>query len=145
MTGKEIIDKILFIKGLNAKSFSERIGLDRPQAIYDIQKGKTKAISGQLANKILSAFPDFNKVWLLTGEGPEIKISSSNNIQTSVIPAEFVEALFEERKRHDEMNAELIRQNGKLIQLLEENKKTIVAQKEDNASCADASGSGLEK
>lgn len=69
-----------------------------------------------------------------------------NNEQTSskqAVPYEFVEALIEERKRHDEMNAELIRQNGKLIQLLEESKKTVAVQKGDNASCADASGSGL--
>lgn len=71
-----------------------------------------------------------------------------DNEQTSskqAVPYEFVEALIEERKRHDEMNAELIRQNGKLIQLLEESKKTVAVQKGDNASCADASGSGLEK
>lgn len=68
------------------------------------------------------------------------------------VPYEFLEVLIEERKRHDEerkrhdeMNAELIRQNGKLIQLLEESKKTVAVQKEDNATCADASGSGLEK
>ena len=68
------------------------------------------------------------------------------------VPFEFVEALIEERKRHDEerkrhdeMNAELIRQNGKVRQLLEESKKTVVVRKEDNATCADASGSGLEK
>lgn len=69
-----------------------------------------------------------------------------DNEQTSskqAVPYEFVEALIEERKRHDEMNAELIRQNGKLIQLLEESKKTVAVQKGDNASCADASGSGL--
>lgn len=69
-----------------------------------------------------------------------------DNGQTSskqAVPYEFVEALIEERKRHDEMNAELIRQNGKLIQLLEESKKTVAVQKGDNASCADASGSGL--
>lgn len=69
-----------------------------------------------------------------------------DNEQTSskqAVPYEFVEALIEERKRHDEMNAELIRQNGKLIQLLEESKKTVAVQKEDNATCADASGSGL--
>lgn len=64
------------------------------------------------------------------------------------VPPEFVEALFEERKRqdeerkrHDEMNAELIRQNGRLIQLLEESKKTVV--QKDDAKCATASGSDL--
>ena len=77
----------------------------------------------------------------------------ADNEQTSskqTVPYEFVESLIEERKRHDEerkrhdeMNAELIRQNGKLIQLLEESKKTVAVQKGDNATCADASGSGL--
>lgn len=71
-------------------------------------------------------------------------IDASNNEQTSskqAVPSEFVEALFEERRRHDEMNAELIRQNGKLIQLLEESKKTVV--QKDDAKCATASGSDL--
>lgn len=65
------------------------------------------------------------------------------------VPPEFVEALFEERKRHDEerkrhdeMNAELIRQNGALIRLLEEREAGLVQNKGD-ASCADASGSEL--
>lgn len=31
-----VIDKILSYSGLNAKMFAEKIGLDRPQAIYDI-------------------------------------------------------------------------------------------------------------
>lgn len=43
-----------------------------------------------------------------------------------MVPYEFVESLMEERKRHDEMNAELIRQNGSLIRLLEEKEKTVV-------------------
>lgn len=68
MNAGEIIDKILKDKGLNAKSFSEKLGLERPQAIYDIQKGKTKSISPQMANKIISVFPDISKSWLLTGE-----------------------------------------------------------------------------
>ena len=142
MTSKEIIDKILQIKGLNTKSFSEKIGLERPQAIYDIQKGKTKTISTQLSNKILSAFPDINRTWLLTGEGPEIKEEINNQAQISQIPYEFVQSLLEERKRHDEMNAELIRQNGSLIRLLEEKEKTVV--QTEAAKCAVKSKSGLQ-
>lgn len=67
------------------------------------------------------------------------------------IPSQFVEALFderkrhdEERKRHDEMNAELIRQNGSLIRMLEERENGLVQNKGD-ASCADVSESGLGK
>lgn len=71
----------------------------------------------------------------------------TDNEQTSskqAVPYEFVEALIEERKRHDEMNAELIRQNGELIELLKGSPKTD-ARAENGASCADASGSGLAK
>lgn len=73
MNASEIIDKILKDNNLNAKSFSERLGLERPQAIYDIQKGKTKSISTQMADKITSVFPEISKAWLLTGEAPPAK------------------------------------------------------------------------
>lgn len=66
------------------------------------------------------------------------------------VPPEFVEALFEERKRHDEerkrhdeMNAELIRQNGSLIRLLEEKEKSVVHT--EAASNAVKSMSGLQE
>jgi transcriptional regulator with XRE-family HTH domain len=69
----DVIDKLLDYSGLNAKSFSEKIGLDRPQAIYDIQKGKTKSITISMANKILSVFPEIDKGWIMTGEGEMLK------------------------------------------------------------------------
>lgn len=78
MNAAEILGKILEYKKLNAKAFSEFIGLDRPQAIYDIQKGKTKSISQSMANKISSVFPDINRVWLLTGEGDMLKNGNSH-------------------------------------------------------------------
>ena len=49
----------------------------------------------------------------------------------------------EERKRHDEMNAELIRQNGSLIRLLEEKEKTFV--QTEVAKCAVKSEFGLQE
>lgn len=69
MVTKERIEKILEIYSINAKLLAERIGLDRPQAIYDILHGKTKSISDAMAIKIVSVFPEINKIWLLTGEG----------------------------------------------------------------------------
>lgn len=69
MGAKERIEKVLEINSLNAKTLSERIGLDRPQALYDILNGKTKTITEKMAFKIISAFPNIQKVWLLTGEG----------------------------------------------------------------------------
>ena len=69
MDAKERIEKVLEMNSLNAKTLSERIGLDRPQALYDILNGKTKNITEKMAFKIISAFPNIQKVWLLTGEG----------------------------------------------------------------------------
>lgn len=70
---KEIIIKLLDYSKLNVKQFSEKLGMKRGQAIYDIMSGKTKRISEKLANQIISEFPEINKVWLLTGEGDMLK------------------------------------------------------------------------
>lgn len=97
----------------------------------------TDNTSRDTLKKIYDMYPDFDIDFIITGRRKSVDI----NISNQVVPSEFVEALFEERRRHDEMNAELIRQNGKLIQLLEESKKTVV--QKDDAKCATASGSDL--
>lgn len=79
MTATEKINKILLHLEINAKAFSEQLGYPRPQIIYDIQKGKTKRISEELANKITSVFPDISKSWLLADEGEMIKIENAQN------------------------------------------------------------------
>lgn len=73
MKGADILNKLLKYSELNGKSFSEKIGLIRPQSIYDIQNGKTRNISPSMANNIISVFPEVNRVWLLTGEGEMLK------------------------------------------------------------------------
>ena len=73
MKGACILTKLLEYSGLNSKSFSEKIGLSRPQAIYDIQNGKTQNISANMADKIISVFPEIDRGWLQTGEGGMLK------------------------------------------------------------------------
>lgn len=73
MTTQEKIEKLLIHLGINAKVFSEKLGYYRPQIIYDIQKGKTKRISEELANKIVSVFPEISRSWLLADEGDMLK------------------------------------------------------------------------
>ena len=73
MNAQEKIKQLLIYLNINAKVFSEELGYMRPQIIYDIQKGKTKRISEDLASKIVSVFPDISKSWLLTGEGEMLK------------------------------------------------------------------------
>lgn len=81
-----IINKLLIYSELNAKSFSEKIGLERPQAIYDILKGKTKSISFAMQDKILSAFPELNRTWLMTGEGEMLKGENQGSGDGITIP-----------------------------------------------------------
>lgn len=80
---EEVINKLLSYSGLNAKAFSEKIGLERPQAIYDLLKGKTKSISPAMKNKILSVFTEINPSWLLTGEGEMLRTAIDD---TSSVP-----------------------------------------------------------
>ena len=77
---KEVICKLLEYSNLNVKQFSEKLGKKRAQAIYDILNGKTKRISETLASQIISAFPEIDRAWLLTGEGSMLKnIDSSQD------------------------------------------------------------------
>lgn len=70
---RKVINNLLEYSKLNPKQFAERIGLSRPQAIYDILSGKTRSISEGMKNKIISAFPEIDIRWLLTGEGEMLR------------------------------------------------------------------------
>ena len=83
----DIINKLLMYSKLNAKSFSEKIGLERPQAIHDILKGKTKTISLAMQDKILSVFPELNRTWLMTGEGEMLKGGTQGEAGGVTMPA----------------------------------------------------------
>lgn len=69
MKADKKIEELLAYLNINAKAFSEKLGYERPQIIYDILKGKTKRISEDLAIKITSVFPMIRKSWLLADEG----------------------------------------------------------------------------
>lgn len=69
MDAKKRICAILQHYNISAKAFSERLGMDRPQAIYDIINGKTRSITEKMAGKIISVFSDISKSWLMSGEG----------------------------------------------------------------------------
>ena len=57
----------------NLKAFSELCGYERPQAFYDIMKGKTRTISANMSEKIATTFPEISKMWLQTGSGPMLE------------------------------------------------------------------------
>lgn len=122
-------------KGMSIRSFEE--SLKFPNGSISQYTDNT---SRDTLKKIYDMYPDFDIDYIITGR----KNIVDAEIYKQPVPYEFVESLIEERKRHDEMNAELIRQNGSLIRMLEERENGLVQNKGD-ASCADASGSGLGK
>ena len=83
MKASERLQYIVDNEGLNAKIFSERIGFERPQSIYDVLKNKTKNITENLANRITNVYPKYSKAWLMTGEGDVLKSDSNNNQMTN--------------------------------------------------------------
>ena len=76
MDAINIINKVIEYSGLSAASFANKIGVKTTQAIYDLQKGRTKSISQAITSKILSCYPEINRTWLLTGEGDMLNNSS---------------------------------------------------------------------
>lgn len=80
MKTPEIISKLLNDTGLKASQFAKSVGLV-PTQIYDLQTGKTKKISPDVAEKILNTYPQYQKTWLLTGETPVIKDNSKDTTQ----------------------------------------------------------------
>ena len=80
MTGSEKINMVLEYFSLTPSAFQKKVGLKYVQNIYDIQKDKVD-ISKSMANKIVSAFPQIDKNWLLTGEGEMLKSSPDPSVQ----------------------------------------------------------------
>ncbi len=132
MTAHEIINKMLKYSKLNASAFSKAIGLERPQAIYDIQKGKTETISAKMADKILSVFPEVCKSWLLTGEGEMLKGTPSTDADILSLAGknEFLMAYLQEKDRKIE---ELLRENARLQMELESAKNSSTASSNVNS------------
>ena len=77
MSGSDIINKVLKYTELTPSVFAKKLGEKRPQRIYDIQNGKTKKLSPEIADKIVSVFPTINRTWLLTGEGDMLNESTT--------------------------------------------------------------------
>ena len=53
LSGKEVLERVLEHLGLTPAAFANKIGLARPQAIYDIQKGKTSSVSTRVEYNFL--------------------------------------------------------------------------------------------
>lgn len=124
MKANERLKYIIENEGLNPKIFSERLGFERPQSIYDVLKNKTKNISENLAFKIISVFPKYSKIWLLTGEGDIL------NNSTHAIQATGNEIVYKSTIKHDNLADTL----QKLTDEIAEQRKTytdLLAKKDE--------------
>lgn len=69
-TAVKILNDILKHLGMSVKQFSDSLGKERPQWAYDVLNPEKKVgISKNIADLIIEHYPQFNKSWLLTGEG----------------------------------------------------------------------------
>ena len=73
LSGADILQKILSHEQMTAATLSSKLGYSSPQLLYNISKGITKGISQSLADRIISAFPHYNRSWLMSGEGEMLK------------------------------------------------------------------------
>lgn len=80
-----VIQEILVYTGKNAKQFSDSIGKDRPQWLYDVMNPeKVTGLSSRMVDMICETYPEFSRSYLLTGEGALIKTDKAENIQQNI-------------------------------------------------------------
>lgn len=123
MSAKERIDALITYGGFkNATALAGALNLNGAQKIYDIQSGKTKSISSDLADKIFLVFPELNRDWVLSGRGEmtrngNVHVAGANNGR---IYSDDVNVAPEGVSISSEDVRELISQNGKLIDIIKE-------------------------
>lgn len=81
-----VIQEILVYTGKNAKQFSDSIGKDRPQWLYDVMNPeKVTGLSSRMVDMICETYPEFSRSYLLTGEGTLLKANTiEGNIQQNI-------------------------------------------------------------
>ena len=116
LTGQNKINLILDHVGIKAPTFAKHIGV-KYQRILDIQNGKVKNISAEVASRLIDAYPQFNIEWLLTGEGEMLNSETKepNSNEEDMQMKELIAAFRENR----EMLAEALDQNSRLIGVIE--------------------------
>lgn len=78
MTDGEKIECILNELMISASKFAETINVKK-QTIYDIQRGKCR-ISRAVQKKIMDAYPNINRAWLIAGEGGIYNVQNGTQI-----------------------------------------------------------------
>lgn len=129
-----VIQEILVYTGKNAKQFSDSIGKDRPQWLYDVMNPeKVTGLSSRMVDMICETYPEFSRSYLLTGEGTLLKantiegnvqqninsshITQNGNVEASVNMDKLINVLAEQSQQVTKAQEQIDR----LITLLERN------------------------
>ena len=89
-TPPQIIETLAEHFKVTVSELAQKAGYERAQSFYDVISGKTKNISPKMADKIVVAFPEISKDWLLTGNG-------------SMLVPQIEEAVPEEEEEEDDL------------------------------------------
>lgn len=141
MTPSQRINAILDYYKMNVPELSRLMGMDRPQRLYDVHRGKTKRITDSLADSILQVLPELNPSWLLTGYGEMIvgaratqtgvstqgSVNGSDrafdsaqvNVTNHFMPDERLESLTRSVERLTEELSNSLRQQARLIDIID--------------------------
>lgn len=84
MEVKDRINAVIDFSGKKPATFATHIGCKTSQAIYELQKGRTKNISEDIRKKILAKYPQINPTWLVTGEG-DMLITEKEVVEPKVV------------------------------------------------------------
>lgn len=84
MTDAEKINYIIDSLKVTAYAFAISLGDDRATKIYNIQAGRN-GLSKEMANKILTTYPNINKNWLLGSEEKPLIHGEIPEIDTNVV------------------------------------------------------------
>ncbi len=79
MTDGEKLEEIQQYSGLTWKELAQRVGLASAQTFTDI-RNKKHGISMKLANRIVEAYPDIRREWLMFGMGAMLKPKEEKGI-----------------------------------------------------------------
>ncbi len=101
MSAKDIIDQICREKTITLRALAEKAGIDEKK-LYNINAGRVRKVSHEMAAKIHAIYPEYSLIWLLTGEQAEQESGESN----------------EQAKRIAELESELQKANERIDLLL---------------------------
>lgn len=79
------LNKLLDYLKLNAKQFSESLGFERADRVYNVLNFKN-GVSSSLAKIINDHYPYINYDWLLTGDGEMLKESNPQYNEVTPVP-----------------------------------------------------------